>query len=398
MCEALARRMVLGFTIEPWPGNDDRRSHLCDGSGVRVEFWLRTADGSLHAARPNPFSLLVRPDDVRAGIIDDVRVPTLALSAPFSDECAFPIDAVFTWVDDRDPAWRAAKASALRTAEARDQALAASGDARFRDRDELRYSLRSLHVHAPWIRMIHLVTAGQRPSWLVDDPRVRVVDHAEILPPDALPTFNSHAIETALHRIPGLAEQFVYLNDDFFLGRPVRPEQFFSPGGIPAVFAAPGPIGLPTADDVPYVGAAHTNRNLLSERFGATITQHLFHTPYPHRRSVVEAVAASFPDAVARTARNRFRSSDDVSMLSSLAQHFGLLSGTAYDASITTRFVDSSRPNIGIVLRELLRRDVDTFCIADHHDYALPQEQVAEMLAAFFEQYFPVRPPWESAV
>src|SRR5690606_2330888 len=118
----------------------------------------------------------------------------------------------------------------------------ASGQARFRDRDELRYSLRSLHLFAPWVRTIHLVTAAQRPAWLDDaaleSGRIRLVDHREILPASALPTFNSQAIETALHRIPDLAEHFVYVNDDVLLGRPLTKEHFFSPGGDFAAFVA----------------------------------------------------------------------------------------------------------------------------------------------------------------
>ena len=54
-----------------------------------------------------------------------------------------------------------------------------------------------------------------------------MVPHSEIFRPDlkrkgALPTFNSCAIESQLHRIPGLAECYLYLNDDFFLLRPLQ--------------------------------------------------------------------------------------------------------------------------------------------------------------------------------
>ena len=77
------------------------------------------------------------------------------------------------------------------------------------------------------------------PAWLaLDHPGVTVVPHAEIMPADALPTFNSHAIETSLHHVPGLAEHWLYFNDDFFLGRPLRPEALFSPAGLSSVFFA----------------------------------------------------------------------------------------------------------------------------------------------------------------
>ena len=64
-----------------------------------------------------------------------------------------------------------------------------------------------------------------------------MVPHREIFGDTGrLPTFNSQAIESRLHRIPGLAEHFLYLNDDVFLGRPVPPEMFFTPGGLTRFF------------------------------------------------------------------------------------------------------------------------------------------------------------------
>ena len=163
------------------------------------------------------------------------------------------------------------------------------------------------------------------------------MDHAAILPPDALPTFNSHAIESALHKVPDLAEHFVYLNDDFFLGRPLGPETFFTPAGLAAVWLSPNSIGLDeTPDAAPYLKAAWNNRRLLQEAFGAVVTDNLAHAPYPHRRSVLEEIERRFPDEVARTARSPFRSDTDLSMLSSFAQHFGLLTGTSYVARILT--------------------------------------------------------------
>ncbi len=396
MCRELAGRMVRGFSLEPWPVVDARVSHLCDAAGIRIEFWLRDRAGALHSPAPNAFASLVEPEHVGEMSVDGVTAPSLvALPGPYYDECTFPIDAVYTWVDDGDVAWRAAKAQALAAAPDSNTA-AASGDARFRNRDELRYSLRSVYAHAPWIRTIHLVTAGQRPAWLIDHPRVSVVDHTEILPADALPTFNSHAIETALHRIDGLSEHFLYFNDDFFLGHPLTPRSFFTPGGLPNLFTAPGPIGVPGTDARPYAGAAMVNRGLLRERFGVTITQHLFHMPYALRRSLLDQTIAAFPDAVARTARARFRSGTDVSLVSSLAPHYGLLAGSAIEATLPTRFVDVSRPNLEGVLRDLLDREFATFCVGDHHDYALPHEEVDRLLAEFFAQYFALRPPWEA--
>ena len=118
--------------------------------------------------------------------------------------------------------------------------------ARFADHDELRFSLRSLEQFAPWINHVWIVTADQRPRWLTPDhPWVSVVSHRDIFPdPDALPTFNSHAIEACLHRIPGLAEHFLYLNDDMLLGRPVSTRGVLPPQRDRQVLLLPGAGGL----------------------------------------------------------------------------------------------------------------------------------------------------------
>ncbi|XP_069085115.1 N-acetylglucosamine-1-phosphotransferase subunits alpha/beta isoform X2 [Pleurodeles waltl] len=43
-----------------------------------------------------------------------------------------------------------------------------------------------------------------------------------------LPTFSSPAIETHIHRIPGLSQKFIYMNDDVMFGKDVWPDDFFS--------------------------------------------------------------------------------------------------------------------------------------------------------------------------
>ncbi|CUG67001.1 transmembrane protein, putative [Bodo saltans] len=63
--------------------------------------------------------------------------------------------------------------------------------------------------------------------------RVFSVTHKEIFPPEvhdaALPNFNSFAIETNLHRIPGVGRFFVYFNNDMLWGRKVSYFDYFRP-------------------------------------------------------------------------------------------------------------------------------------------------------------------------
>ena len=101
---------------------------------------------------------------------------------------------------------------------------------RFADNQELRYSLRSVEKFAPWVRQIFIVTNGQIPSWLnLDNPRIKIVTHADIFTNKShLPTFSSPAIESHLHKIPGLSKKFIYLNDDVMFGEEVWPDDFYT--------------------------------------------------------------------------------------------------------------------------------------------------------------------------
>ena len=225
---------------------------------------------------------------------------------------------------------------------------------------------------------------------------MRIVDHAEIMPADALPTFNSHAIESCIHKIPDLAEHFIYFNDDFLLARPLSPRMFFNAGGQPSVFLSTTSLGLDNLPDCPpWQKAGWNNRKLLADTFGVAITHSLLHAPYAHRRSVLEEIEARFPEEVARTARSPFRGDTDLSMLSSLAQHYGLLTGSAVLAESESVFVNISASNVIQRLRWLMPREQDFICLGDHHEHALKPAVLAEVMTNFFERYFPERGPWE---
>eukprot|EP00058_Branchiostoma_floridae_P023700 XP_002609190.1 hypothetical protein BRAFLDRAFT_125953 [Branchiostoma floridae] len=101
---------------------------------------------------------------------------------------------------------------------------------RFEDNEELRYSLRSIERYAPWVRNVYIVTNGQIPSWLnLDNPRLTIVTHSDLFPNAShLPSFSSPAIEAHLHRIPGLSNKFIYLNDDVMFGAEVWPDDFYT--------------------------------------------------------------------------------------------------------------------------------------------------------------------------
>ena len=211
--------------------------------GCDVEFWHRVASakpalfngepipaGTLVAPRRNPWADVIIPTEQKTvrRPVDGVPRPVLdTIAHPHLFTVTEPIDVVYTWVDGSDPAWLARKAAAQDEYFQRTGVLhaLAANDSRFASRDELRYSLRSLDMYADWVRHVYLVTDNQVPAWLdTSNPRLTVVTPRELFGDRGrLPTFNSHAIESQLHRIDGLSEHYLYLNDDVFFGRPVSP-------------------------------------------------------------------------------------------------------------------------------------------------------------------------------
>lgn len=303
----------------------------------------------------------------------------------------FPVDAVYTWVDGDDPEWLRRY---VRTPAERPLVHAATESARFHQADELRYSLRSVAEFAPWIRHIWVVTAGQRPSWLMDHPKVTVVDHADIWPDlDQLPTFNSQAIEANLHRIKGLAEHYLYFNDDFFLGRPVSPERFFTAKGRPKVFRSPTniPPGDPLPTDLAPVASGKNNRRLVAQATGHGLSHKYLHTPQALRRSMVRDLESLFPDEFYTTSGSRFRSTVDITVSGGLHHSYGLATGQAVAGYVRYRYVDLENPDFGRRLHSLLSyRFAEVFCLN-----AVLEPLDMGAVVDFLDSYYPAPAEWE---
>lgn len=138
------------------------------------------------------------------------------------------IDFVVTWVDMNDPKWQRDFARYSNKIDNSNNGVSA---ARFRDSGLLRYWFRGVEDFAPWVRKIHFVTCGQKPEWLDENhPKLHLVNHEDFIPKEFLPVFNSNLIEIYLHRIPDLAERFVYFNDDVHIINKLLPTNFFENG------------------------------------------------------------------------------------------------------------------------------------------------------------------------
>ena len=369
-------------------------------TGIQLEFWSFTETEIIAPVENSltrtviPRSELVESTVERYGVSWRTAEPMFNRLA---SDITFDIDIVFSWVDGTDLEFQRARARRMQSY------VVGEGDdheARFRQIDELRYALRSVYVYAPWIRRIFIATDSPTPHWLADHPKVTVVRSEEFfVDPSVLPTHNSQAVESQLHHIPGLAEHFLYSNDDMFFGRPVTPDMFFSPGGITRFIEAETRIGLGTSapERSGFENAARVNRNVLFDRFGITITRHLEHSAAPLRKSVLAELEREFPEEFARTAANAFRNRADISVTNSLYHYYALVTGRAVaQTDARVKYVDTTtRAGLKMMDGLIKKRSFDMFCLNDGSFPEVDGEVRADAVKAFLNKYFPIVAPWE---
>lgn len=329
-----------------------------------------------------------------------------------------PIDFVILWVDGGDPAWRAERAEYSST-DRED-----NDECRFRDWGLLRYWFRGVEKFAPWVRKIHFVTWGHLPAWLMTDhPKLHIVKHGEYIPEEYLPTFSSHVLENGLHQIEGLAEQFVYFNDDMFLIRPVKPEQFFR-DGKPCDMLAFQPVVANSENPVmshiylnnslalcrhfdkrksvrqrplhyfhPGYPLLYFFYNLLELAFPKYTGLYTVHGPSPLLKSTFREVWDKEPELLSTVLAHRFRSQDDVNQY--LFREWQKLSGNFHPRNITRDFayfnVSDDNQKLIRTIKNQKRRIV---CLNDSYELK-DVEHVRQELQGAFQAVLPEKSTFE---
>ena len=330
------------------------------------------------------------------------------------------IDIVVLWVDGNDPAWQAQKAKY------QGKTLTdANSVNRFRDWGLMPYWFRGIERFAPWVRTVHFVTCGHVPEFLnLDAPKLHHVRHSDYIPAACLPTFSANTIEMNVHRIPGLADHYVFFNDDMFLLRP-QPETNFFRDGLPCTFGGEVPAafrGVPgiwqhlIANDLRVInnhfhkpeqvrknGKKYANRaypwkdNLRTRLLERLYPENFLgfknlHAPAAFLKSTLETIWAEEPELLEATTARRFRSNEDVNQW--LALWWQVAAGE-FSPFMTDNVVEDCNPDTVDWLCGLIRGQAhDMLCINDPSG-DIPFEALAAKLKAAFERILPERSSFE---
>ena len=275
----------------------------------------------------------------------------------------------------------------------------ATADGRFVQVDELKYSLRSVEKYLPWIRHIYIVTADQVPSWLnTDHPQITVVDHTEIIPQEYLPVFNSNAIESAIYKIPGLAEHFLYANDDTFVNRSLDKDFFFHKGK-PIVRMKPTTLNTTSLYHVQLTTAIELGENYFKSEIPFFSKRNLVphHNIDAYLKSDYAACANHFEKQYQDTLTHRFRKSDSVqrlivsiwSVMNSDARVKIVRDSKKKDQKIDSMYIVNTKKNYE---KRLARRSPGLFCI---NDSEFSTQKDRRRVKKFLKKRFPKKSKFE---
>ena len=330
------------------------------------------------------------------------------------------IDFVIPWVDGADPDWQKVKNQYTPT-----KAPDSYGENRYRDWGLLPYWFRAVEKYAPWVRTVHFVTWGHLPSFLNSGAaHLHIVRHEDFIPSQYLPTFSSHPIEMNIHRINGLAEHFVYFNDDMFLLRAVKPEHFFRNGlpctcglEIPLVWS--GKIGSwqhTAANDLGIVNAHFSKKNAVRD-YGRKYRAHCYrwkdifrtyilekiypdyflgfqniHGPAAYLKSVFHEVWEAEPEMMNNTCLDKFRTSDNLNQWVFL--WWQVASGQFSPIVVDNLVKGITSETIDDLCLSIVKQKHDFICLNDPEE-EIPFEILAQQLKDAFETVFPQKSHYE---
>jgi hypothetical protein len=260
------------------------------------------------------------------------------------------IDFVIPWVDGSDPDW----------IESFNKYLPGKKDKldirniRYRDYGALRYWFRGVEKFAPWVRKVHFITNGQKPDWLnLSYKKLNWVKHDDYIPSKYLPVFNATPIELYMHKIYGLAEHFIYFNDDFFLTKYTDQTHYFKKG-LPCDSAILNANSIGSTvhnvmNAIALINKYFTKRQVIKNNFnkwinvkyGVSLLRTLcllpwpnftgfldIHMPIPYTKTLINRIWEHCSSILEGSMASRYRSDYDVNQW--LFRYWSLVEGNFY--------------------------------------------------------------------
>ena len=313
------------------------------------------------------------------------------------------IDVVYLWVNSNDKKWQNKRRNSFDIFLNNDKdniALYANTDGRFRDNGELIFNLRCLENFFPKHGHVYIVTDEQRPAWLSQNKNVTIIDHKDIIPNKVNSIFASANIESYIHHIPNLSENFFYLNDDIFFGMPVDKQWWFDKelkyfydnephdeySELQSMLLAP-------------INASIKSKLWMKEKYKNYKHQNiaLAHAPRPYKKSLLFKIEREAIDLFNKVRSTNFRSWKTPAVLVDFVPRWLEHHGYAKIKQMHTLYIESGSNDIETKLDQLTQEfgKIPFFCINDTCDNAEASDKRLLLVKEKLQKILPKKSSFE---
>lgn len=313
------------------------------------------------------------------------------------------IDVVYLWVNSNDKKWQNKRRDSFDIFLNNDKdniALYANTDGRFRDNGELIFNLRCLENFFPKHGHVYIVTDEQRPAWLSQNKNVTIIDHKDIIPNKVNSIFASANIESYIHHIPNLSENFFYLNDDIFFGMPVDKQWWFDKelkyfydnephdeySELQSMLLSP-------------INASIQSKLWLKEKYKNYKHQNiaLAHAPRPYKKSLLFKIEREAIDLFNKVRSTNFRSWKTPAVLVDFVPRWLEHHGYAKIKQMHTLYIESGSNDIETKLDQLTQEfgKIPFFCINDTCDNAEASDKRLLLVKEKLQKILPKKSSFE---
>ena len=313
------------------------------------------------------------------------------------------IDVVYLWVNSNDKKWQNKRSNSFDIFLKNDKdniALYANTDGRFRDNGELIFNLRCLENFFPKHGHVYIVTDEQRPEWLSQNKNVTIIDHKDIIPNKVNSIFASANIESYIHHIPNLSENFFYLNDDIFFGMPVDKQWWFDKelkyfydnephdeySELQSMLLSP-------------INASIQSKLWLKEKYKNYKHQNiaLAHAPRPYKKSLLFKIEREAIDLFNKVRSTNFRSWKTPAVLVDFVPRWLEHHGYAKIKQMHTLYIESGSNDIETKLDQLTQEfgKIPFFCINDTCDNAEASDKRLLLVKEKLQKILPKKSSFE---
>jgi len=313
------------------------------------------------------------------------------------------IDVVYLWVNSNDKKWQTKRRNSFDIFLKNDKddiALYANTDGRFRDNGELIFNLRCLENFFPKHGHVYIVTDEQRPEWLIQNKNVTIIDHKDIIPNKVNSIFASANIESYIHHIPNLSENFFYLNDDIFFGMPVDRNYWFDKelkyfydneshdeyGELQSTLLSP-------------INSSIQSKLWLREKYKNYKHQNaaLAHAPRPYKKSLLFKIEREAIDLFNKVRSTNFRSWKTPAVLVDFVPRWLEYHGYAKIKQIRTLYIESGSNDVEKKLDQLNQEfgKIPFFCINDTCDNAESNDKRLLLVKEKLQKILPKKSSFE---